>query len=110
MSIPSPFSSPLHKTEIHSLLAILILAAAPLTIGCTLALVLSQYKRARRSLSTRQGAQRRRLVVLFLRLAIACFIVVTGLKYVDAGARAEVADTLAGGFDWDDDAESREQQ
>jgi hypothetical protein len=33
-----------------------------------------------------------------LGLAGACFITVTVLKYVDAGARAEVVDTPAGGF------------
>jgi hypothetical protein len=37
-------------------------------------------------------------VILFLGLAGACFITVTVLKYVDAGARAEVVDTPAGGF------------
>ena len=35
---------------------------------------------------------------LFLGLAAACFFAVTALKYVDAGARDEVVDTLAGGF------------
>jgi len=46
-------------------------------------------------------------VILFLGLAGACFFVVTVLKYVDAGARAEVADTLAGGFGGDKDGEAR---
>ena len=48
-----------------------------------------------------------RLVILFLGLAGACFITVTVLKYVDAGARAEVVDTLAGGFGEDKDGEAR---
>ena len=36
-------------------------------------------------------------MILFLGLAAACFFAVTVLKYVDAGARLEVVDTLAGG-------------
>jgi hypothetical protein len=46
-------------------------------------------------------------VILFLGLEAACFFVVTALKYVDAGARAEVVDTLTGGFGEDKDAEAR---
>jgi hypothetical protein len=105
----SIFSAPtvLHEHQIHTSLAYLTLAATILTIGGTLALILSQYKRASRSLSTRQGVQRRRLVILFLGLAAACFFVVTVLKYVDAGARLEVVDTLAGGFGEDKNGEAR---
>ena len=87
-----------HERQIHTILAYLTLAATLLTISCTLSLILSQYKRASRYFSTRQGAQRRRLVTLFLGLAVACFFVVTALKYVDAGSRAEFVDTLAGRF------------
>jgi hypothetical protein len=105
-SAPSTTSA-LPEHQIHTFLAYLTLATTVLAIGGTLVLILSQYRRASRSLSTRQGVQRRRLVVLFLGLAAACFIVVTALKYVDAGARAEVADTLAGGFGEDKDGEAR---
>jgi hypothetical protein len=106
MSIFAP-PTVVHERQIHAFLSYLTLAATVLTIGGTLALILVQYKRASRSLSTRQGVKRRRLVILFLGLAAACFFVVTALKYVDAGARAEVVDTLAGGFGEDKDGEAR---
>jgi uncharacterized membrane protein YdcZ (DUF606 family) len=106
MSIFSP-TPVLHERQIHAFFSYLTIAATILTIGGTLALILVQYKRASRSLSTRQGVKRRRLVILFLGLAGACFITVTVLKYVDAGARAEVVDTLAGGFGEDKDGEAR---
>jgi hypothetical protein len=105
-SAPSTTSA-IPEHQIHTFLAYLSLATTILTIGGILALILSQYRRASRSLSTRQGVQRRRLVILFLGLAAACFFVVTALKYVDAGARAEVVDTLTGGFGEDKDAEER---
>jgi hypothetical protein len=105
-SAPSTTSA-IPEHQIHTFLAYLSLATTILTIGGTLALILSQYRRASRSLSTRQGVQRRRLVILFLGLEAACFFVVTALKYVDAGARAEVVDTLTGGFGEDKDAEAR---
>jgi hypothetical protein len=96
MSTSSPPNE--HERQIHTILAYLTLAATLLTISCTLSLIISQYKRASRYSSTRQGGQRRRLVILFLGLAAACFFVVTALKYVDAESRAEVVDTLAGRF------------
>jgi NhaP-type Na+/H+ or K+/H+ antiporter len=105
-SAPSTTSA-LPEHQIHTFLAYLTLATTVLAIGSTLVLILSQYRRASRSLSTRQGVQRRRLVILFLGLAGACFFVVTTLKYVDAGARAEAVDTLAGGFGEDKDGEVR---
>jgi hypothetical protein len=95
----------LHERQIHASLAYLTLAAALLTIGFTVCLILSQYKRASRSLSRGQGARRRRLVILFLGLAVVCFSVVTGLNYVDSRARAEVVDILAGGFGEDGDTD-----
>lgn len=55
-----------------------------------------QYERAGRALSTRQGVHRRRLVQIFLGLALACFVVVTTLKYANPVARADVGNTLAG--------------
>jgi len=88
----------LHERQIHAFFGYLTVAASILTTGGTIALVLSQYKRACCSFSTRQGVQKKRLARLFLGLAVACFFIVTAFKYVDAGARAEVADTLACGF------------
>lgn len=98
----SPFTSnttpqDLQERQIHTSLAYLTLAATLLTLAGTFALILSQYKRASRSLSTRQGVHKRRLVFLFLGLAVCCLVVVTVLKYVDDGARGQVVDTLAGG-------------
>ena len=53
-------------------------------------------ERAGRALSTRQGVHRRRLVQIFLGLALACFVVVTTLKFASPVARAEVGRTLSG--------------
>jgi hypothetical protein len=88
----------LQEHQIQTILANLTLAATLLTIGFTFSLVVSKYRRAGRYFSTRQGGRRRRLVILFLGLAAACFFVVTALKYVDSRARAEVVHTLAGGL------------
>jgi hypothetical protein len=107
MSIFSTPDNVRQERTIHTFLGLLSLTATILTIIGTVALILSQYRRASRSLSTRQGVQRRRLVVLFLGLAGVCFFVVTLLKYVDAGARTEVVDLLAGGFGEDKDAEAQ---
>lgn len=121
----SPFDDPttIDERQIHGFLGYFTLAASLLTIGSTIALVIGQYDRAARSFSTRQGVHRRRLVIVFLGLAAACFVAVTTLKYVDEGARAEVVDTLAGahgvGYDgygererrgvkWDEDGEQVE--
>jgi hypothetical protein len=83
--------------HIHGFLGYFTVAASILTIGSTLALLLGQYERAGRALSTRQGIHRRRLVQIFLGLALACFVFVTTLKYASPVARAEVGETLAGG-------------
>jgi uncharacterized membrane protein len=82
--------------HIHGFLGYFTVAASIFTIGSTLALLLSSYEHASRSLSTRQGVQRRKLINLFLGLAVACFVVITVLKYADPVARKEVANTLAG--------------
>jgi uncharacterized membrane protein len=97
----SPFyNSEDHTTvqehHIHGILGYFTVAASILTIGSTLALLLSSYELASRSLSTRQGVQRRKLINLFLGLAVACFVVITVLKYADPDARREVANTLSG--------------
>lgn len=88
--------TPVREHHIHGFLGYFTVAATIFTIGSTIALVLGQYERASRSLSTRQGVQRRRLVQLFLGLALACFVVITTLKYANPVARREVADTLSG--------------
>jgi uncharacterized membrane protein len=82
--------------HIHGVLGYFTVAASIFTLGSTLALLLSSYELASRSLSTRQGVQRRKLINLFLGLAVACFVVITVLKYADPDARREVANTLAG--------------
>jgi hypothetical protein len=82
--------------HIHGFLGYFTVAASIFTIGSTLALLLSSYEHASRSLSKRQGVQRRKLINLFLGLAVACFVVITVLKYADPDARREVVDTLAG--------------
>jgi hypothetical protein len=97
--------SALQEHQFQTILAYLTLTATLLTIGFTLSLVVSQYRRASRYFSTRQGGKRRRLAILFLGLAAACFFVVTALKYVDARARVEVVDTLAGGLGDEGDEE-----
>lgn len=85
----------IQEHHIHGFLGYFTVAASILAIGSTLALLLSQYERAGRALSTRQGVHRRRLVQIFLGLALACFVVVTMLKYASPVARAEVERTLA---------------
>jgi hypothetical protein len=87
----------IEEHHIHGFLGYFTVAASILTIGSTLALLLGQYERAGRALSTRQGIHRRRLVQIFLGLALICFVVVTTLKYASPVARAEVGETLAGG-------------
>lgn len=86
--IPSP--SPNH------VLGFSIVAITLFIIGSTVSLFINHFRNASRSLSLRRGAQRRRFIVLFLVLAGICFFVVTTLKYADAGARAEVWNTLDG--------------
>jgi hypothetical protein len=86
----------IEEHHIHGFLGCLTVAASLLTIGSTFGLLIDQYERAGRALSTRQGVHRRRLVLIFLGLALACFVVVTTLKYADPVARAEVGHTLAG--------------
>jgi hypothetical protein len=88
----------IEEHHIHGFLGYFTFAASILTIGSTLALLLGQYERAGHALSTRQGIHRRRLVQIFLGLALACFVVVTTLKHASPVARAEVHDTLAGGY------------
>lgn len=90
-------STVIEEHHIHGFLGYFTVAASLLTIGSTLGLLIEQYERAGRSLSTRQGVHRRRLVQIFLGLALACFVVVTTLKYASPVARAEVGETLAGG-------------
>ena len=87
----------IEEHHIHGFLGYFTVAASLLTIGSTLGLLIEQYERAGRSLSTRQGVHRGRLVQIFLGLALACFVVVTTLKYASPVARAEVGETLAGG-------------
>jgi len=87
----------IEEHHIHGFLGYFTVAASILTIGSTLALLLGQYERAGRALSTRQGVHRRRLVQIFLGLALACFVVVTTLKFASPVARAEVGETLNGG-------------
>lgn len=96
MSSPSVEQPIIEEQHIHGFLGYVTVAAIIFTIGSTIALLLSQYELASRSLSTRHGAQRKRLVQLFLGLAVACFVVVTVLKYADHEARTEVKETLAG--------------
>jgi hypothetical protein len=86
----------IQEHHIHGFLGYFTVAASILTIGSTLALLLGQYERAGRALSTRQGVHRRRLVQIFLGLALACFVVVTTLKFASPVARAEVGRTLSG--------------
>jgi hypothetical protein len=86
----------IEEHHIHGFLAYFTVAATIYTLGSTLALLLSEYERAGRALSTRQGVHRRRLVLIFLGLALACFVVVTTLRYANPVARAEVGQTLAG--------------
>lgn len=92
----SPGQTNIQEHHIHGFLGYVTVAASILTIGSTIALLLGQYERAGRSLSTRQGVQRRRLVQIFLGLALACFVVITTLKYANPVVRAETASTLAG--------------
>lgn len=82
--------------HIHGFLGYFTVAATIFTIGSTLALLIGQYERAGRALSTRQGVHRRRLVQIFLGLALICFVIITTLKYANPVARAEVGNTLAG--------------
>lgn len=96
MSSPLTGQAVIKEQHIHGFLGYFTVAAIVFTIGSTIALLLSQYDLASRSLSTRHGAQRKRLVQLFLGLALACFVVVTVLKYADHEARTEVKTTLAG--------------
>jgi hypothetical protein len=86
----------IEEHHVHGFLGYFTVAASILTIGSTLALLLGQYERAGRALSTRRGVHRRRLVQIFLGLALACFVVVTTLKYANPVARADVSNTLAG--------------
>ena len=86
----------IEEHHVHGFLGYFTVAASILTIGSTLALLLGQYERAGRALSTRQGVHRRRLTQIFLGLALACFVVVTTLKYANPVARAEVGNTLTG--------------
>jgi hypothetical protein len=92
----SPDQPHIEEHEIHGFLAYFTVAATIFTFGGTLTLLLSQYGRAGRALSTRQGVHRRRLVLIFLGLALSCFVVITTLKYANPVARAEVGNTLAG--------------
>lgn len=55
--------------------------------GNIVALFAAQYVRARRSLSLRYGAQRRKWVSLFLALSITCFLAVVALSYADSMAQ-----------------------
>lgn len=86
----------IQEHHIHGFLGYFTVAAAVLTIGSTIALLLNQYNLASRSLSTRQGVQRKRLLQLFLGLAVICFVVVTVLKYAGYEARQEVGEMIAG--------------
>ena len=86
----------IQEHHIHSFLGYVTVAASILTIGSTLALLLGQYERAGRAFSTRQGLHRRRLVQIFLGLALACFVIVLTLKFASPVARAEAANTLSG--------------
>jgi len=86
----------LEEHHIHGFLGYFTVEATIFTIGSTIALLIGQYERAGRALSTRQGVHRRRLVQIFLGLALACFVVITTLKYANPVARAEVGNTLAG--------------
>ena len=86
----------IQEHHIHGFLGYFTVAASILTIGSSLALLPAQYERAGRALSTRQGVHRKRLVQIFLGLALACFVVVTTLKLASPVARAEFGKTLTG--------------
>jgi hypothetical protein len=92
----SPDQPHVEEHQIHGFLAYFTVAATIFTLGSTLTLLPSQYGRAGRALSTRQGVHRRKLVLTFLGLALACFVIITTLKYANPVARAEVGNTLAG--------------
>lgn len=79
-----------------TIIGICIVAFTISIVGSTIALFISHYNNASRSLSLRRGAQRRRFVVLFLVLAGICFFAVTTMKYLDADTRSHFLGTLNG--------------
>lgn len=84
----------LDERHLHAFFGYCTVLASIIAIVSTVALFITHYNRASRSLSLRRGAQRRRLLVVFLVLALLCFFIVTTLKYVDPSVRAEIRDQL----------------
>lgn len=84
----------LDERHLHAFFGYCTVLASIVAIGSTVALFITHYNQASRSLSLRRGAQRRRLLVVFLVLALLCFFAVTALKYVDPSVRAEIRGQL----------------